>query len=107
MVGKMEIKPYVVYLSSSAHSNWREPVKAKYVKNGNVVFVGPCDNHGLSDAMGAPGDVKPGHKLRITQMLNKSDILFGYIPDDRYRSCLLYTSPSPRDGLLSRMPSSA
>ena len=24
-----------------------------------------------------------------------------------YRDCLLYTSPSPRDGLLSRMPSSA
>ena len=26
---------------------------------------------------------------------------------DRLHSCLLYTSPSPRDGLLSRMPSSA
>ena len=25
----------------------------------------------------------------------------------RYCNCLLYTSPSPRDGLLSRMPSSA
>ena len=25
----------------------------------------------------------------------------------QYMSCLLYTSPSPRDGLLSRMPSSA
>ena len=25
----------------------------------------------------------------------------------RFISCLLYTSPSPRDGLLSRMPSSA
>ena len=25
----------------------------------------------------------------------------------RYKVCLLYTSPSPRDGLLSRMPSSA
>ena len=24
-----------------------------------------------------------------------------------YAACLLYTSPSPRDGLLSRMPSSA
>ena len=24
-----------------------------------------------------------------------------------FTSCLLYTSPSPRDGLLSRMPSSA
>ena len=26
---------------------------------------------------------------------------------DRTKDCLLYTSPSPRDGLLSRMPSSA
>ena len=26
---------------------------------------------------------------------------------DNYKACLLYTSPSPRDGLLSRMPSSA
>ena len=26
---------------------------------------------------------------------------------DKWCSCLLYTSPSPRDGLLSRMPSSA
>ena len=25
----------------------------------------------------------------------------------KYYTCLLYTSPSPRDGLLSRMPSSA
>ena len=24
-----------------------------------------------------------------------------------FKACLLYTSPSPRDGLLSRMPSSA
>jgi len=31
-------------------------------------------------------------------------------PENRgthYSFCLLYTSPSPRDGLLSRMPSSA
>src|SRR5680860_1885418 len=26
---------------------------------------------------------------------------------DWFKTCLLYTSPSPRDGLLSRMPSSA
>ena len=26
---------------------------------------------------------------------------------NHYKVCLLYTSPSPRDGLLSRMPSSA
>ena len=31
----------------------------------------------------------------------------GDIVKDKVISCLLYTSPSPRDGLLSRMPSSA
>ena len=32
----------------------------------------------------------------------------GYTLEDVVEhSCLLYTSPSPRDGLLSRMPSSA
>ena len=33
----------------------------------------------------------------------------GYISwqEGKARTCLLYTSPSPRDGLLSRMPSSA
>ena len=29
------------------------------------------------------------------------------VNDAQYQDCLLYTSPSPRDGLLSRMPSSA
>ena len=41
-----------------------------------------------------------------------ADIEEGYIwPDliflDIYMGCLLYTSPSPRDGATSRMPSSA
>ena len=35
-------------------------------------------------------------KIRENRVVNQSS-----------RSCLLYTSPSPRDGLLSRMPSSA
>ena len=30
-----------------------------------------------------------------------------FLTFDRFPTCLLYTSPSPRDGLLSRMPSSA
>ena len=33
--------------------------------------------------------------------------LASLIAGAKYRGCLLYTSPSPRDGLLSRMPSSA
>ena len=31
----------------------------------------------------------------------------GWLEDERYSGCLLYTSPSPRDATLSRMPSSA
>ena len=44
-------------------------------------------------------------------VLTKSDVIkwamSGDINQDKVRICLLYTSPSPRDGLLSRMPSSA
>ena len=38
-------------------------------------------------------------QLELPNLLHES------VPDGR--DCLLYTSPSPRDGLLSRMPSSA
>ena len=40
-------------------------------------------------------------------------LVFSYVLDllekekNQFNDCLLYTSPSPRDGLLSRMPSSA
>ena len=47
--------------------------------------------------------------LRILQLQVAIIYLFSFIeklPGDAW-SCLLYTSPSPRDGLLSRMPSSA
>ena len=40
-----------------------------------------------------------------------NDVLYRHPPERlagaAYQPCLLYTSPSPRDGLLSRMPSSA
>ena len=37
--------------------------------------------------------------------IEEGDVIIGYNKEDI--NCLLYTSPSPRDGLLSRMPSSA
>ena len=43
--------------------------------------------------------LKPYQKSRILTFLNPER--------DPLGACLLYTSPSPRDGLLSRMPSSA
>ena len=34
-------------------------------------------------------------------------LIYGILVESLAMICLLYTSPSPRDGLLSRMPSSA
>ena len=43
--------------------------------------------------------------LKLRSMREEIDALNQLL--QRRRICLLYTSPSPRDGLLSRMPSSA
>ena len=47
-------------------------------------------------------DQTPDSILRPGETLEDFDVTFR-----RPNACLLYTSPSPRDGLLSRMPSSA
>ena len=46
-----------------------------------------------------------GEGAAVTQALIGSKI--DQIWQEQGHTCLLYTSPSPRDGLLSRMPSSA
>ena len=51
-----------------------------------------------------------GYQVTIT--LNRPEVMNAmttqmFADFGRICSCLLYTSPSPRDGLLSRMPSSA
>ena len=44
----------------------------------------------------------------ITDLIAKIvDAMYTGANYDEFQTCLLYTSPSPRDGLLSRMPSSA
>ena len=54
-------------------------------------------------------DLVSGDLLGIAMMtlLALATFLDGVYVDWRFCICLLYTSPSPRDGLLSRMPSSA
>ena len=58
---------------------------------------------GSGEIEGLPNRAKGVYGFSIRTMAGKPVIeSFGNI-----RDCLLYTSPSPRDGLLSRMPSSA
>ena len=46
------------------------------------------------------------HTLKLA-VIDISELKGRQFGIDEFRDCLLYTSPSPRDGLLSRMPSSA
>ena len=46
---------------------------------------------------------KGGDEAKFKECTHAYEVL----SDPEKRDCLLYTSPSPRDGLLSRMPSSA
>ena len=57
----------------------------------DVVIVGG----GIIGAATAYFLSKEGRKVKVIER------------DPTYKSCLLYTSPSPRDSMTSRMPSSA
>ena len=46
-----------------------------------------------------PAPVSEAQMLRVSRQAYSTKVILN--------ACLLYTSPSPRDGLLSRMPSSA
>ena len=46
-------------------------------------------------------------RRREVQRCLRGGELPNFLEETRQIRCLLYTSPSPRDGLLSRMPSSA
>src|SRR5680860_437085 len=56
--------------------------------------------------------LKYNNALKLTAAYTADrEVLFDFITSKNFLqnriACLLYTSPSPRDGLLSRMPSSA
>ena len=75
-----------------------------------VKFVISCMT-GLIKARGQTG-YHPGFAFFIVSTSEKEREYFAIAHDneidvDLKKICLLYTSPSPRDGLLSRMPSSA
>ena len=58
--------------------------------------VEPENDYGLASIVMAVRGCDPGLQKALIRLL-----------DQDYSNCLLYTSPSPRDATLSRMPSSA
>ena len=70
---------------------------AIYTVNGRRPLLEQLRDQGVD----LPYGCEYGGCITCAAKLVKGDI------DQRRQVCLLYTSPSPRDGLLSRMPSSA
>ena len=69
-----------------------------------VVIVGPngCGKSTSMKSLFGMLNIREGHVYLAAEDITHLS------PQDRVKKgCLLYTSPSPRDGLLSRMPSSA
>ena len=83
-----------------------EPQKSKLreiIGDGkNVLFGLPGAFTSTCSKLHLPGFVANADKIKAKGIEN----IFRLSVNDPY-VCLLYTSPSPRDGLLSRMPSSA
>ena len=76
---------------------------------GSNLLDGPQDNYS-SDIFSSVGfqDLKQAHVESVIPVSNEDyDNTLKFRNVNEFVSCLLYTSPSPRDGLLSRMPSSA
>ena len=76
----------------------------------NIGFIGT----GLMGFPMAKNILKAGYKVKaFNRSINKAEPLKDFGAEisnsigELVKACLLYTSPSPRDGLLSRMPSSA
>ena len=69
----------------------------------DMIHVDVMDGHFVPNLTIGPPVIKA---LRKHCSL-KFDVHLMISPVHKYIDCLLYTSPSPRDGLLSRMPSSA
>ena len=81
--------PLIVYLD----------VKSPYA------FISVKPTLALEEELGLRFDWRP-YTLDIPSYLGSARKEKGAVVESSGR-CLLYTSPSPRDGLLSRMPSSA
>ena len=82
--------------------------KARYVFE-NYGFNCFADDTGLEiDALGGePGVYSARYAGEYCNAEDNMQKVLDKLNAIQNRTCLLYTSPSPRDGLLSRMPSSA
>ena len=95
--------------ASPRNSNITYMLKFKYPLDSVMDFTG-SNVEIFSNASTSQRPYAPRSKIEssgISAVGAPKDLNFDYSFKGEDSICLLYTSPSPRDGLLSRMPSSA
>ena len=108
-------------LISSSHADIDTECLVVGVSEDNSVVGSATELDTLISELIDSGDFKPksgsqiilrnpiglGAKRLVLLGIGGADKFDALAQNDAFVTCLLYTSPSPRDGLLSRMPSSA
>ena len=94
---------YQLWFFSQDHKDFRINLLKDEGDLNNIVFDAK-----KSGALIVGGGISKHHTIWWNQFKDGLDyVVYITTADEWDGSCLLYTSPSPRDGLLSRMPSSA
>ena len=102
--GAGPIMPTATHLDRKLHTETGQPAIAQYIEeNRDRIVELTSEVIAKSTLLTSERNVEDPNSEAETA----SNLVYGKPNIDRGMPCLLYTSPSPRDGLLSRMPSSA
>ena len=88
-------------------TTWDRFVKAAVTHYRGRSLIYEIENEPEFDGWDDRKDLYAKFTIRTARQIRAADPAARIMVDNVYGICLLYTSPSPRDGLLSRMPSSA
>ena len=86
--------------STESRKSYRKILTNYFNENKNKL-----DDDSLRRLSSNPLRILDSKNKDLESLISKAPKMIDYLDDESL--CLLYTSPSPRDGLLSRMPSSA
>ena len=109
------VKGLTVLVTGAASGMGRATARVFAADGANVAVtdISAEATQAVASEIAASGGAAKAWTLDVTDRYNITDVVnevaahFGGLDIVVNNACLLYTSPSPRDGLLSRMPSSA
>ena len=109
VTGEPTLRPVITYFIQDV-PNYEDDDYAVYYLSGGVLLPFPevtLDSEGNVESGGLVVRSNAGAEPELNLFAIPSVILNDPDDDDDFDTCLLYTSPSPRDRTRSRMPSSA